>query len=454
MKTNNKAAKKGILRTNPRYSTSSANDDDSNTTGPENSSSSSTRVVRSLADLVRSSAALSAEAAGITQNDVGRVISHKAVSAATAAANHVDDATTIRPDNSNSNNNTMSFDSNSIKEQEEKIMEGMGLSMLQISESGAPYLKTDGSTVSYSSSTSNNAGPAVVDANGNPIAFGIVDEDGQHVKFCEYDNDNDGKENDENISSRERVQHRININSAGDEHAFDDEEEEPMCEFNDSDSDSSDATGDDAILAELGLGELFPIDHDSDCEQDHSEEKRAFLILWQTLSQWLTVETMDLIQGHGTDDDDKKRTQESSAAQSDDASNTVEEVSVERRSVEIGASRRAGITSMIRMHLTRSLAELKRLPLSTQQQKDVLNDQRKIEQRLGDLVGTFDISGPVANFSTKHWKVMTTILIIISFPSLSTDSVMLPSSAQSLGMSAEEYRYLTHSALTSLNNAT
>ena len=217
MKTNNKAANKGILRSNPRYSTSSANDDvnlstsattrSSNTTGPENSSSSSTRVVRSLADLVRSSAALSAEAAGITQNDVGRVISHKAVSAATAAANHVDDATTIRPDSSNSNNNTMSFDSNSIKEQEEKIMEGMGLSMLQISESGAPYLKTDGSTVSYSSSTSNNAGPAVVDANGNPIAFGIVDEDGQHVKFCEYDNDNDGKENDENISSRERVQH-------------------------------------------------------------------------------------------------------------------------------------------------------------------------------------------------------------------------------------------------------
>ena len=334
-------------------------------------------------------------------------------------------------------------------------MEGMGLSMLQISESGAPYLKTDGSTASYSSSTSNNAGPAVVDANGNPIAFGIVDEDGQHVKFCEYDNDNDGKENDENISSRERVQHRININSAGDEHAFDDEEEEPMCEFNDTDSESSDATGDDAILAELGLGELFPIDHDSDYEQDHSEEKRAFLIIWQTLSQWLTAETMDLIQGHDTDDDDEKRAQELSAAKSEDASNTVEEVSVERRSVEIGASsRRSGITNMIRMHLTRSLAELKRLPLSTQQQKDILNDQRKIEQRLGECVRTFDISGPVANFSTKHWKVMTTILIIISFPSLSTDSGMLPSSAQSLGMTAEEYRYLTQSALTSLNNAT
>jgi hypothetical protein len=202
---------------------------------------------------------------------------------------------------------------------------------------------------------------------------------------------------------------------------------------------------------------VFPIDHDSDYDQEelhHSEEKRAFLIIWQTLSQWLTAETMDLIQGHGTDDDDKKRSQESSAAKSEDASNTVEEVSVERRSVEIGASRRSGITSMIRMHLTRSLAELKRLPLSTQQQKDILNDQRKIEQRLGDLVITFDISGPVANFSTKHWKVMTTILIIISFPSLSTDSVMLPSSAQSLGMTAEEYRYLTHSALTSLNNAT
>jgi len=105
------------------------------------------------------------------------------------------------------------------------------------------------------------------------------------------------------------------------------------------------------------------------------------------------------------------------------------------------------------MYIARSMTELKRMPQQTQQQKDTLNDTRKIEQRLADLVRTFDIDGPVANFNTKQWKTMTTILIVISFPSLGTDSITLPASAQSLGMTTDEYRYLTRSALTSLSNS-
>jgi hypothetical protein len=105
------------------------------------------------------------------------------------------------------------------------------------------------------------------------------------------------------------------------------------------------------------------------------------------------------------------------------------------------------------MYIARSITELKRMPNQTQQQKDALNDQRKVEQRLANLVQTFDINGPVANFNAKQWKVMTTILIVISFPSLETDSVTLPASAQTLGMTTDEYRYLTRSALNSLSNA-
>ena len=426
---------KGILRT-PRYSlNNSANSNTNPTTSSSNdgpASSSSVVVRSSLADLVRSSAELSAEAAGITSADVGRVISHHGV-----ASNAPDSETSagVLPVNNN------------IQEQQEKIITE-GIPLLHISESGAPYLKVGGPA----DIVSPNNGPAVVDANGD-IAFGIVGDDGEHVRFCEHNNDDDGKENDETISSRERIQNRIHVNDEGGEDMFD--QEEPTNECNISDSES-DATDDDAILAELGMSDLISLEHDSDYEPEeqtipkqsnNSDEMRAFLIIWQTLSRWVTPATIELLQGQCIDD--KSTTEPQSTAAEESSNNEISE----RRSVEIGASRRSGIMSMIRMYIARSMTELKRMPQQTQQQKDALNDTRKIEQRLADLVRTFDINGPVANFNTKQWKTMTTILIVISFPSLGTDSITLPASAQSLGMTTDEYRYLTRSALTSLSNS-
>ena len=418
---------KGILRSTPRYS---ANNNNTNSTtsssddGPANSNNSV--VVRSLADLVQSSAELSAEAAGITNADVGRVISHHGVPSNNA------------PENAAAMNNN-----NIIQEQQQEKIITEGMPLLQISESGAPYLKVGGAANESSSSN----GPAVVDANGD-IAFGIVGEDGEHVRFCEHI-DGDGKENDKFISSRERIQNRIYMN---DTDIFD--QEEPANECNISDSES-DATDDDAILAELGMSDLISSEHDdSDYEPEipkqsnNPEEMRAFLIIWQSLSRWVTPATLELLQGQCVDD---KSTTESQSTAAEESPN--EEAS-QRRSVEIGASRRSGIMSMIRMYIARSITELKRMPQLTQQQKDTLNDPRKIEQRLADLVRTFDINGPVANFNTKQWKVMTTVLIVISFPSLSStkDSITLPASAQSLGMTKDEYIYLTRSAITSLSS--
>mmetsp|Transcript_17597 Transcript_17597/g.35146 ORF Transcript_17597/g.35146 Transcript_17597/m.35146 type:complete len:437 (+) Transcript_17597:212-1522(+) len=432
--TTNKA--KGILRT-PRYSlNNSANSNTNPTTSSSNdgpASSSSVVVRSSLADLVRSSAELSAEAAGITSADVGRVISHHGV-----ASNAPDSETSA---------GVLPVNNNSIQEQQEKIITE-GIPLLHISESGAPYLKVGGPA----DIVSPNNGPAVVDANGD-IAFGIVGDDGEHVRFCEHNNDDDGKENDETISSRERIQNRIHVNDEGGEDMFD--QEEPTNECNISDSES-DATDDDAILAELGMSDLISLEHDSDYEPEqqtipkqsnNSDEMRAFLIIWQTLSRWVTPATIELLQGQCIDD--KSTTEPQSTAAEESSNNET----TERRSVEIGACRRSGIMSMIRMYIARSMTELKRMPQQTQQQKDTLNDTRKIEQRLADLVRTFDIDGPVANFNTKQWKTMTTILIVISFPSLGTDSISLPASAQSLGMTTDEYRYLTRSALTSLSNS-
>ena len=432
----------GILRSKPRYSSSADNNDDAPTSNntPTTSSSDNNGVgVRSLADLVRSSAELSAEAADITHADVGTVVSHHGVSSSAPP----DDVA----DNNTNNGTTLLLHNSNVQDQEEKIiMEGIPL--LQISESGSPYLTAAAAADAHVSS--NNNGPAVVDANGD-IAFGIVGDDGEHVKFCEHIEE-DCKENDENISSRERIQHRINVYDTGDEDMFFDEGG-PTNECNISDSDS-DATDDDAILAELGMSELVPSEHDDESDYEPEEqaisrqsnnsvEMRAFLIIWQTLSQWVTPTTVELLQGQETEP------QPTVTEESPDNKTS------ERRSVEIGASRRSGIMSMIRMYIARSIGELKKMPHPTQQQKDTLNDKRKIEERLADLVRTFDVNGPVANFNTKQWKVMTTILIVISFPSsIETDSITtLPASAQSLGMTTDEYRYLTRSALTSLSKA-
>lgn len=424
---------KGILRATPRYSAEKNPSSSLRADGPSS-------VVRSLADLVRSSAELSAEAAdiGITHAEVGRVVSHHSL---VPAANVAPDIGSVSIEDSNNGNDTF-FDSDIKREQEAKIMEGMGLSTLQISESGAPYLRATRSVVSSS------RGPPLV-------ACGIVGEDGQHVTFCEYDDDN-GKENEQNTSSRERIQHRIDVNDAGDDEDTFDDDEETSNGFHESDSENSDsdATSDDAILAELGMHDLIPSEHDSDYEPEeqpmasrsnHSEGMRAFIIIWQTLSQWLTATTIELLQGNET------AILEPSTATPCELSNNE---TAQRTSVEIGVSRRSGIMSMLQMYIKRSLVELKRIPLQTQHQKDILNDQRKIEQRLADLVQTFDTNGSVANFNSKQWKAMTTILIVISYPSLGTDFAILPASVQSLGMTTEEYRYLTQSALTSLSHAT
>jgi hypothetical protein len=447
MSNNNNNKAKGILRSKPRYSaennstrctpiTATSNSSDGPSISGNGNGNSS--VVRSLADLVRSSAELSAEAAGITNADVGRVVSHHGVP---SNAQHA----AVRLKKNNTNNILR------IEEQEETIITE-GIPLLQISESGAPYLKIGGDAAAVYTS---NIGPAVLDANGD-IAFGIVGEDGEHVRFCELNDDN-GKENDEHISSRERIQHRINVHDASDEDVvLFDQEEEPTTECNISDSES-DATDDDAILEELGMSELIPSEHDSDYQTEeqpfsnnsiNSGEMRAFLTIWQTLSRWVTPVTIEFLQCQDTT---KKLTPEPQWSTVTEESPNNE--TSERRSVEIGASRRSGIMSMIRMYIARSITELKRMPNQTQQQKDALNDQRKVEQRLANLVQTFDINGPVANFNAKQWKVMTTILIVISFPSLETDSVTLPASAQTLGMTTDEYRYLTRSALNSLSNA-
>ena len=374
-----------------------------------------TPKMRTLADLVSSSASLSSEARDIIMaNERGNVVtSHKAF---------------ISQSRVGGDSNPLSLKS-----------------ALLISDDGTPYIKE----VSES-------GPDNVDAN-SVIALGVMGEDGQRVRFCEY---KDISENGEvgATSSRDRLGERINSK-------FDEDDANTNEEDDTSDSDrSSTSLGsapDEEILHELGLSELI-LDDDDDYDSESritmdSKKLRSFRILWELLSRWATPSTVELVlhyQGKGSpppspnyecpssNPSSKQYTEDSSA-------------DCARNVINIGASRIASIISMLKMNIPRSLNELRSVQYG--KEKNAI-DQRMAEQRLADLVRTFDPSAPAADLNMKLWKGLTTILIVIAFPSeLLTSSTMdarddlLPLSIRRLNMASAEYRYLTRSVFSSLS---
>ncbi|KAL3791521.1 hypothetical protein HJC23_011552 [Cyclotella cryptica] len=89
--------------------------------------------------------------------------------------------------------------------------------------------------------------------------------------------------------------------------------------------------------------------------------------------------------------------------------------------------------NMLRINVSRSLSELQKV-----KQYDV-SDRRTVEKRLANLVNTFDCSGCAADFDMK-----------LSARD-DVNVVRVPSSIVTLGLVADEYRYLTQSALMSLS---
>lgn len=373
---------------------------------------------RSLADLVKSSVSLSDEASGITDTDDerGNVISHESSSSG---------------QNQKDVNN---------------FAEGESMATLQISDDGTLFLKDP--------ANNDKSGPEAVDADA-AIAVGVVGEDGQQVRFCEY-GDEKTDENDvgDKSSSRDRLEQRVDEESDDD---FDINEE--VRNGNDSDSDSGGSKEDADILRELGLSDLIDMNEEDEMEIDRSDAKsgdlRSFRVLWELLSRWVTPSSIDLVL-HYQGRDGQHQVDNSPCNESTQPSEREEEKSNNeppRNHVDIGASRMAGIMSMLKMNITRSMSELNKMhKLKTREESQVV-DQKKVEQRVADLVRTFDSSATAANLNTKMWRGLTTVLIAIAFPnndSSTDDSV--PPSIQRLVMSVEEYRYLTQSAIVSLSH--
>ncbi len=368
----------------------------------------------------------------------------------------------------------------------------------------------------------------------------IGDETQHVVTFSEYEETGDDIAAHA-TTTRERLEQRVAdhediefVDYVEDdlENSFKEDEKKEQ----DSDTDSTSSGGsteDDEILAELGLTEFITVndayDDDDDlfsadcsrCGEENAEpEPRSFRVIWDTLSQWVTPSSIQLVKQY---QEERERivnksivTLQPSSSKSHDECKAIDDPSV-RNTVDVGASRRAGIMSMLKLNVVRSLSELKKAnkthtggdrktiaPASSQAllrpagasgkarqrskpkiaiftESDVssissntnevgLIDQRLVERRLANLIGTFNSTGPAANLNMKLWRGMTTILIAIAFPVFSevldldlkqeskrekqesndANRNALPPSIGSLGMTLDEFRYLTKSAFMSL----
>ena len=453
----------GILRPRPRYS-AAAHDESSKsssagptsgsrlpaaapapgasptpTTRPHSSGRRDVPVPRSLADLVRSATDLNEEARGI--------ISHDGPSSSWSSGgwNEYHPGTDVDDPLATTEGR-----------RGRRLVEKNDPSTLLVvsGEDGTPYLRG-----SISPDDSAFGGP---DASAM-MAVGVVGEDGRGVRFCEYDDDVDdvGKKTGDGTAStiRDRIGRRIGV---GDDDEDSDDDVDPGKGSDDDEDDGSDggsdgSARDEEILRELGLSDAFAEDEDGfDVSQDvdhfHPEALRSFRVLWELLARWATPSTVDLVLSYRGQCKIPSRVDQRKHDAEGEESATA---SPARNDVDIGASRRAGIMSMLKMNVPRSLSELRRARTANARDGVEIIDRKNVEQRLADLVRTFDPAVPAANLSTKMWKGLTTILIVIAFPSeepATDDGIKLPPSILPLDITAAEYRYLTHSVFTSLSS--
>jgi hypothetical protein len=158
------------------------------------------------------------------------------------------------------------------------------------------------------------------------------------------------------------------------------------------------------------------------------DEPRAFRQLWDPLSAWITPEAVQWMVDLETPGDNDKR-----ATFSNDSTSR----QVDRS--DVGASRCAGLMAMVKMYLPKCMNEL-------HHPNNVL---RSAERRLGDLLRTFDYSEEAPKLGVKLWKAMTCIFLdMVLIETREADPVTtIPPSVQAVGMTLDEYRYFTRSAL-------
>ena len=205
------------------------------------------------------------------------------------------------------------------------------------------------------------------------------------------------------------------------------------------------------------------VDDDDSYHSDHDSEEemrppRAFLVLWKVIAEWVTPEAVSYVQ-------------HLHKVTANSVGNGLEEEpfsfhpdwqpQVDRS--DIGASRCAGLMAIVHMHLSRCLDELGfkgdatsfPQPLAGMEREDIF---RLVKPRLANLLRSFDFSRPTPRLDTAQSKALTCILLATVLPNErskdpAADSKVVPISCASLGMTYDEYRYLSQSAVINFGSA-
>jgi hypothetical protein len=166
-------------------------------------------------------------------------------------------------------------------------------------------------------------------------------------------------------------------------------------------------------------------------EEDRPEaQPRAFILLWTALSEWSTPQAVEWL---------------TKLNASKDPSNliTATEWTPHYDRSDVGSSRCAGLMAMLKMNVPTCLVQL----------QQPVNTRRVVEQRLGDWLRTLDYSLASPKLNLPLWKAMTCVLLdMVLVEARKTTPDNLPAVISAVGMTWDEYRYLTRSALLSLGN--
>jgi len=236
-------------------------------------------------------------------------------------------------------------------------------------------------------------------------------------------------------------------NANGDSSFGDDADEDPMLfQSEDGDDAGSDDEVDDIFSffggSELDNAEIFP-----------APTIRPFMVLWNALSGWITPQAVSVVRKHKSElfnsAADLPITPESTTGPIQNAGMS-----------DICDSRCAGLMNMLKMNFSKALSDL------GYNSEDGYT-LRIAETRLGEFIQCFDYSEPMVKFQSEMWRALTVILLNIVLPKhdiahegkaggVMKDETLagelpLPSSLAAIGMTMEEYKYLSSSAIPSLD---
>jgi hypothetical protein len=185
---------------------------------------------------------------------------------------------------------------------------------------------------------------------------------------------------------------------------------------------------------------------------EEPKEPRAFLLLWNTLADWVTPEAVMWFRLFHQNTSPSWEDEDQLVATNNFEFSTSTFLP-NRERTDIEDTRCSGLSAMLHMHLSHCLPPPPPL-LDELQHPEKLVDPLDIQRRLADFIRLFSFRNPTPRLTTKLWRAMTSILIDMVRHGKHNDkneSTSLPPSAIAVGLTIEEYTYLTKTCLLSFD---